>query len=78
MARVETALAREGLEVWRDVNIEPGANWSNELYTWLMECSGAVVLLGKDSTVPGVRSVRFRSRLFCRSAIAEPDSFALV
>jgi hypothetical protein len=49
MARVETALAREGLGVWRDVNIEPGANWSNEVYTWLMECSGAVVLLGKEA-----------------------------
>src|SRR5262245_45768064 len=47
--RVEAVLAREGLGVWRDVNIEPGTNWSNELYTWLMECSGAVVLLGNEA-----------------------------
>ena len=47
VTRIEAALLRQGFEVWRDINIEPGATWSAELYTWLMDCSGAVVIVGK-------------------------------
>src|SRR5262245_53098608 len=43
---IEPALVQAGFEIWRDVSIEPGAPWSNELYKWLMDCSGAVVILG--------------------------------
>ena len=47
---IESMLSGAGYNVWRDVNIEPGAQWSTELYTWLMECSAAVALIGKNAS----------------------------
>jgi TIR domain len=49
LALLEPTLVRKGFDVWRDVGIEPGAIWSQELYTWLMECSGAIVLLSEEA-----------------------------
>jgi hypothetical protein len=46
---IENALLEHGCEIWRDTNIEAGAVWSNELYKWLMECSGAIALIGKEA-----------------------------
>jgi hypothetical protein len=31
-----------------DERIAGGTNWSNQLYSWLLDCSGAAVLIGKD------------------------------
>ena len=46
---IESALYGAGFTIWRDIIIPAGAIWSNELYTWLIECSAAVALIGKDA-----------------------------
>lgn len=46
--QLEAALA-ERFEVWRDVAIEPGERWSDELWRWLMECSGAIALVSDEA-----------------------------
>jgi hypothetical protein len=47
--RLETKLRRADFEILRDINIEAGNHWSNDLYRWLMECSGAVALIGPEA-----------------------------
>ena len=49
LTMLEASLAGSGFDILRDLTIEPGKLWSNELYTWLMECSGAVALIGKEA-----------------------------
>jgi hypothetical protein len=39
LTMLEASLAGSGFDILRDLTIEPGKLWSNELYTWLMECS---------------------------------------
>jgi uncharacterized protein YjbI with pentapeptide repeats len=41
---LEAALIDAGYRVLRDVDIDPGERWSDELWRWLMECSGAVAV----------------------------------
>ena len=36
------------IQILQDVDIRPGDPWSGELYSWLLECSGAVALVGKE------------------------------
>jgi hypothetical protein len=45
VADLEAALTHAGFQVLRDVDIEPGDRWSDELWRWLMECSGAVAVV---------------------------------
>ena len=47
---IEPALQKAGFHVLRDQTIEPGERWSEDLYRWLMECSGAVVILSDEAT----------------------------
>jgi uncharacterized protein YjbI with pentapeptide repeats len=47
---VEAALTEAGLRVLRDVDIEPGQRWSDELWRWLLECSGAVAVVTEGAT----------------------------
>ena len=35
-------------KILQDVDIKPGDPWSGELFSWLLECSGAVALVGKE------------------------------
>lgn len=44
---IEARLRAAGFHVLRDVSIEPGERWSDELWQWLMECSGAVVIVSE-------------------------------
>jgi thymidylate kinase len=46
---LEAALAAEGVQVLRDVHIEPGERWPDELWRWLMECSGAVAVVSDEA-----------------------------
>ena len=46
--KLEPFLIERGFDVLRDVDIVPGKPWSNELYTWLLECGGAVTLIGEE------------------------------
>lgn len=45
VADLEAALTHAGFRVLRDVEIEPGERWSEELWRWLMECDGAVAVV---------------------------------
>lgn len=45
VAEIEAALALQGFRVLRDVDIEAGERWSDELWRWLMECAGAVAVV---------------------------------
>jgi hypothetical protein len=47
--RLEVVLRNAGFEIFRDVNIEAGNLWSNDLYRWLMECSAAVAMIGPEA-----------------------------
>jgi uncharacterized protein YjbI with pentapeptide repeats len=47
--RIETSLRAAGFDVMRDVSIEAGSFWSNDLYRWLMECSAAVAIIGEEA-----------------------------
>jgi hypothetical protein len=48
VARLEAALA-DGFQVLRDVNLEPGGRWSDELWQWLMGCSGAIAVISNEA-----------------------------
>jgi uncharacterized protein YjbI with pentapeptide repeats len=47
--RLEVALRTAGFEILRDVNIEAGNLWSNDLYRWLIECSAAIAIVGPEA-----------------------------
>jgi hypothetical protein len=47
--RIETSLRAGGFDIMRDVGIEAGSIWSNDLYRWLMECSAAVAVIGPEA-----------------------------
>ncbi|MCK1718323.1 pentapeptide repeat-containing protein [Bradyrhizobium sp. 141] len=47
--RLEAALSTGGFDVLRDVGIEGGSLWSNDLYRWLMECSAAIAIIGAEA-----------------------------
>jgi uncharacterized protein YjbI with pentapeptide repeats len=47
---IEAALTAAGMRVLRDVDIEPGRPWSDELWRWLLECSGAVAVVTGGAT----------------------------
>lgn len=49
VAELEAALHGRAFQVWRDVGIEAGDRWPDELYRWLMECSAAVVVLSDEA-----------------------------
>ncbi len=46
---LEAALRTAGFEILRDVNIEAGNLWSNDLYRWLIECSAAIAIVGPEA-----------------------------
>lgn len=46
-AEAESVLRTAGFEVWRDIDIEPGDRWPDQLWRWLLECSAAVVVLNQ-------------------------------
>jgi hypothetical protein len=48
IGELEAALV-DGHQVLRDVNIEGGKPWSDELWHWLMGCSGAIVLINGEA-----------------------------
>jgi uncharacterized protein YjbI with pentapeptide repeats len=47
--RLEIIFREAGYDVLRDIGIEPGRVWPNELYRWLMECSAAVTIIGPEA-----------------------------
>jgi uncharacterized protein YjbI with pentapeptide repeats len=48
IAQLEAALL-EDYQVLRDVNLEVGEPWSDELWGWLMGCSGAIALISDEA-----------------------------
>jgi hypothetical protein len=47
--RLEVVLRNAGFDILRDVSIEAGSLWSNDLYRWLMECSVALAMIGPEA-----------------------------
>jgi uncharacterized protein YjbI with pentapeptide repeats len=48
-AALVAELLRRDIHVLRDVDIEAGERWSDELWRWLLECSGAVAVVSKGA-----------------------------
>lgn len=46
---LELVLTQNGFRILRDVDIEPGERWPDELWRWLMECSAAVAVVSNEA-----------------------------
>ena len=49
LTRVSNTLQEHGYSPLIDSSIDPGNRWSDELYRWILECAGAIVLASPEA-----------------------------